>query len=466
MLHNKMTAVMADVNGNVAEREELVRCIAIALLTRKNLFVLGDSGQAKSYALDLFMKRITGARLFKRTLSKQTAESALFGQPDLNSMIPGGVPDAVLHNDSAYGKMTEALRLLMKNSSASYPPDEKLISTINQLTARMEAHRKSLSELHKGEPALLTKGKIPESDLVFLDELFKASEGLINSLLEATNEHTWTNEGRAVTIPVISFFSASNELPSPSNPEDHILLPLLDRFEIRVITEYVKNRDNRLTTLKKKQSNSNPPVLASITLEELAEMQKEVRDVEVPEAINILMDDILCKLREKEFPVTDRKYFGFTPFVQAAAWLEGKNRVEARHMLELKYYLWTKPEDFTAIAAMLEGMCKNPYGAELDSLRSSALQAYQNYEANVSASGGRGVGAHLLSLRTALIGMFDKANLLLSQAATEEDKARISGLISDLEEQNRKASQAAAFTPVGLTELKEMQEAEKRKGAA
>ncbi len=46
-LRDKMLAVMADVNSAVAEREELVELIAIALLTRKNLFILGDPGQAK-----------------------------------------------------------------------------------------------------------------------------------------------------------------------------------------------------------------------------------------------------------------------------------------------------------------------------------------------------------------------------------------------------------------------------------
>ena len=42
---------MAEVNGEVCEREELIHGIALALLTRKNLFVLGDVGQAKSYAI-------------------------------------------------------------------------------------------------------------------------------------------------------------------------------------------------------------------------------------------------------------------------------------------------------------------------------------------------------------------------------------------------------------------------------
>ena len=47
-LRDKMLAVMADVNSAVSEREELVELIAIALLTRKNLFILGDPGQARA----------------------------------------------------------------------------------------------------------------------------------------------------------------------------------------------------------------------------------------------------------------------------------------------------------------------------------------------------------------------------------------------------------------------------------
>ena len=79
-LRDKMLAVMADVNASVAEREELVELIAIALLTRKNLFILGDPGQAKSYAINAFRNRITGAKQFERLLSKQTDEEQLFGR--------------------------------------------------------------------------------------------------------------------------------------------------------------------------------------------------------------------------------------------------------------------------------------------------------------------------------------------------------------------------------------------------
>ena len=82
-LRDKMLAVIADVNGQIVEREELVEMIAIALLSGKNLFILGAPGQAKSAAINCFRSRIEGARQFERLLSKQTDEDQLFGRIDL-----------------------------------------------------------------------------------------------------------------------------------------------------------------------------------------------------------------------------------------------------------------------------------------------------------------------------------------------------------------------------------------------
>ena len=92
MLYAKMNQIIDEVKSDVAERDELVECIAIALLSRKNLFILGDTGQAKSYAINLFRKRIIGAKQFERLMSKQTDEEQIFGRLDLSSLIPGNMP--------------------------------------------------------------------------------------------------------------------------------------------------------------------------------------------------------------------------------------------------------------------------------------------------------------------------------------------------------------------------------------
>jgi MoxR-like ATPase len=81
--------------------------------------------------------------------------------------------------------------------------DQSLAGQIEKLTAQMADYRKALSELYAGEPTVLTAGKIPEADIVFLDEVFKCNDGVLNSLLTALNERKYTNEGRTYPIPTI-----------------------------------------------------------------------------------------------------------------------------------------------------------------------------------------------------------------------------------------------------------------------
>lgn len=88
-LRDKMLAVIDDVNGSVAEREELVEMIAIALLTRKNLFVLGDPGQAKSYAINLFRQHITGARQFEHCSPSRPMKNSFSAALTFQALSPG-----------------------------------------------------------------------------------------------------------------------------------------------------------------------------------------------------------------------------------------------------------------------------------------------------------------------------------------------------------------------------------------
>ena len=139
-LKNKMRARMDEVRAQVAERDDLIEVIAIALLTRKNVFILGDTGQAKSYAINLFRSGITGARQFERLMSKQTDEEALFGRLDLSSLIPGGVPEQVLAYNPRYLAMQRRLEAQVINREDT-----------GALVAEMEQYRKALSALHSGQ---------------------------------------------------------------------------------------------------------------------------------------------------------------------------------------------------------------------------------------------------------------------------------------------------------------------------
>lgn len=275
MLRDKMLAVINELNGEIAEREELIHAIAMALLSGSNLFILGDPGQAKSLAINAFRKRITGAKQFERLLSKQTDEEALFGRLDLASLIPGAVPAQVLADDAHYQKMKQQLNAVMQTVQTN-PADTAAAAQLKQLTEAMEQYQKGLSLMTGGAPMTITAGKIPDAHIVFLDEIFKAGDGILNSLLTVLNERRYTNEGVTTKIPVISFFSASNEIPNFRNTEEQILAPLYDRFQLKVVTRNVQKRKARLLILQEKQRAQFGAVSATITLDELYAMQGQI----------------------------------------------------------------------------------------------------------------------------------------------------------------------------------------------
>ena len=452
-LRDKMLAVITDVNAQVAEREELVEMIAIALLTRKNLFILGDPGQAKSYAINAFRARIGGAVQFERLLSKQTDEEQIFGRIDLSSLIPGSVPEKLLEKDSRYQEMRKALEAAM-DDQRNFPEYDALNKTVEDLTAKMEAYRKAMAALYPSEPMVDTTGKLPEADICFLDEIWKCNDGMLNSLLTALNERKYTNEGRTYTIPTISFFAASNEIPNFNDPQEKILAALYDRLELKVVTANIADRDKRLAVLRDKQVGRFGTVNATITLDELRDMQKEVAAIPVSDAVNELTDDILCELR-KDVPVSDRKYLNYYPIAQAKAWLEGHAAVESTDLLALKNYLWYKPADIPQVEATLTRMCVNPMQDKVNDLRAMAQGVVD--ELNASTDAGVEPIKAFRKFRTEMIRVYKLYADLAQKAQGANEQAMLDALLADMENASRIAHEKNGFTPSPLKELAELQ---------
>ena len=155
-----------------------------------------------------------------------------------------------------------------------------------------------------------------------------------------------------------------------------------------MVTEYVESRDARLAVLKGKQSQQgqSAPAVATISLDELEEMQEDVRGITVPDSVNELMDDVLCELRGKNIHISDRKYFGYAPIAQAKAWLEGRDTVEPSDLTILRHYLWTAPEERIVIQGTLERMCNDPLKDRLDGILASAVECHADFDSAADAS--------------------------------------------------------------------------------
>ncbi len=446
MLKQKMNAVIGEVSGGLAERDELIHIIALCLLTRKNLFVLGEPGQAKSQAIDMFRSHISDAKQFDILMSKGIDQEQLFGRLDLASIIPGRISNSRLDNDEKYCSMRKELCELIENQNNL--TDKRQLA---ELRAEMLRHQENLTLLGSGKPEILTDGKIPDCHICFLDELFKANDGVLNSLLKALNERKYTNEGVTTDIPVISFFSASNEIPNFNNPEEKCLRALFDRFDFKVNTRNVESKDNRMKILKAKQSGNTVNMATTFTLAELEQMQTQVKAVKVPDSINEIMDNILCELRRREISVSDRTYFNFSPIVQAEAWLNGRDTVNPQDLQILVNYLWNKPEEYSVVAEVIGKLITNPLGDKLDKILASA------YEINRIFENADDKNKALLAFRNGLITVYDDAEALKS-GISENDPAltSINSTIDTLEGISKKAHEQTCFTYLSLAELKAM----------
>ena len=304
--------------------------------------------------------------------------------------------------------------------------------------------------MNENSPKIVTTGKIPDSHIIFLDEIFKSNDGILNSLLTALNERIYTNEGRTMKIPAISFFSASNEIPDFKEPENQILKPLYDRFEFKVVTAYVEDKDNRLDILRKKQRSSAFTENATISLDELTEMQIEVQLVKVSDAVNEIMDDILCVLRSKGIHISDRKYFNYTPIVQAAAYLRGADTVTAEDLKILKNYFWTTPAEIKTIDETLEQICENPLSSRLSEIVAMADEAFDDFNNNLSNNRAFGkVKNELIKLYSEVCGMTD--------TASENDKVLINETLAQLEKVSKQVYELKGYTVVPLKEAYEQQ---------
>ncbi len=163
----KLQQVARQLESTFLGKSEVVRLMMIAAIAGEHMVLIGPPGTAKSALVRLFSKLVQ-ANYFEYLLTRFTEPNELFGPIDIQKFREG------------------------------------------QYERRMD-------------------GMLPQAEIAFLDEVFKANSAILNSLLSVLNERLYTVGGKTFRVPLISAFGASNEVP---NDED--LMAVFDRFLLRV----------------------------------------------------------------------------------------------------------------------------------------------------------------------------------------------------------------------------------------
>ena len=89
--------------------------------------------------------------------------------------------------------------------------------------------------LREGRYARVTAGRLPEAEIAFLDEVFKASSAIRNTLLDIILHRRFLNDGAYVKLPLLTLYTASNEVSTDAEDQ-----AFYDRLTIRCFVKYVE----------------------------------------------------------------------------------------------------------------------------------------------------------------------------------------------------------------------------------
>jgi len=257
------------------ERGEVIDGALAALLSGHHVLIIGPPGTAKSMLADELCRRLAGATYFQWLLTKFTTPEELFG--------------AV-----------------------------------------------SLAALERDEYRRVTALKLPEAHIAFLDEVFKANSSILNAVLTLMNERHFHNGRQVETVPLITLFGASNELP-----EDDELQALYDRFLVRFVVSYIEEDFRFLKMLQARP----PAARTTLPLEALRVAQAEARAVTIPDAIFRSLAELRRELAKSQLVSSDRRYRQALDLLRAHAYLDGRARVVDEDLFLLEHVLWRDPTE-------------------------------------------------------------------------------------------------------------------------
>lgn len=258
-------------------KSEVIRLMLIAALAGEHMLLVGPPGTAKSALIRMFAK-LVDAKYFEYLLTRFTEPNEIFGPIDIAAFREGN-----------YKRRVE--------------------------------------------------GMLPEAEIVFLDEVFKANSAILNSLLGVLNERAYTSGSTIHRVPLISAFAASNELPN-----DDELQAVFDRFLLRVHSDNLDSyhfgelleRGVKNEVLKL-QGNAGA-LKAEVASADLHEVHRTMGDrMQFPAEFLAAYKGIVFQLRAEGISLSDRRAIKLLKLFAASAFLDGRSQPHAGDFFVLRH---------------------------------------------------------------------------------------------------------------------------------
>ncbi len=261
------------------DKQEIIRLMLVSAIAGEHMVIVGPPGTAKSAMVNMFAK-LLDARYFEYLLTRFTEPNELFGPVDIAAFREG-----------RYTRRTEHM--------------------------------------------------LPQAEIVFLDEIFKSSSAILNSLLHVINERKFANGPVVTQVPLISLFAASNEVPN-----DDSLAAMFDRFLIRVLSDNLDSyhfgelmqRGIALEVARMTgRGDELRPVLSS---RELRAVQAAFdRFMVFPDEFLAKYKGLIFQIRSEGISVSDRRAVKLLKLFAASAVFDGRTQVHDGDFFVLRH-IW------------------------------------------------------------------------------------------------------------------------------
>jgi len=222
----------------------------------------------------------------------------------------------------------------------------------------------SLAALKEDRYVRVTAGKLPEAEFTFIDEVFKASSAILNTLLKILNERTFDAGDGPRTVPLQLCVAASNEWPSAETGKE--LAALFDRFLLRKTVSPIRSLAGRQKLLW--GGDHTPRLATTLTPADVTSARRTAAKLPWSPAATEAFEVILRELAREGVQPGDRRQYKTVGVVQAYAYLQGSDEVLPEHLEVAAHCLWDDPQEQPLKAAQVIARIANPTGMRVTQL--------------------------------------------------------------------------------------------------
>ncbi|MAS63620.1 MAG: hypothetical protein CL815_00135 [Coraliomargarita sp.] len=276
-------------NNTFLERTDVIDGVIASIITEQNCFLFGAPGTGKSELVRQIANGFSGSKFFGYLLSPTTDPSELYG------------PVAV-------------------------------------------------SKLLEDEYTRDIKGYLPDSNIAFLDELFRGSSAVLNSLLQVLNERTFNNGKELVQTKIKSVVAATNSFPAEES-----LQAFCDRFLFRPTIEGLKKPTSKRKLYSWALSGKRPAVESELTIESLETLQKAANEVEASEEFIDIFTECMDMLESRGMVISDRRRVQILRFLRGWAVVQGDDALHPEYLHStLHHIVYQSEEDLETIKEVVD----------------------------------------------------------------------------------------------------------------